>query len=151
MLKKLDRPAMLTLTDDRGDNHFAVVSGLDETGVRLRFGDVETTYPVDDVAELWFGQYMLIWRPPMGTAGAIRPGTRSPAVSWLRDSLAALSGEEPVEGGPGDFFDADLEARLRQFQRQQRLQVDGLAGEQTQIIINSVLNQGTTPTLSGDS
>ena len=151
ILKKLDRPAVLTLTDDRGDNHYAVVSGIGDSGVRLRFGDVETTYPVDEVAELWFGQYMLIWRPPMGIAGAIRPGTRSPAVSWLRESLAALSGEESADGGAGDFFDADLEAKLRQFQRQQRLQVDGLAGEQTQIIINSVLNPDATPTLSGDS
>ena len=151
MLKMLNRPAMLTLTDDRGDNHYAVVSGLDDNNVRLRFGDVEATYPVDDVAELWLGQYMLMWRPPIGTAGAIRPGTRSPAVVWLRESLAAMDGEEPDNNEADDYFDADLEARLRQFQRQQRLQVDGLAGEQTQIIINSVLNPDATPTLSGDS
>ena len=94
---------------------------------------------------------MLIWRPSAGIAGAFRPGTRSPAVVWLRESLAQLNGEQMADGDTDDFFDADLEARLRQFQRQQRLQVDGLAGEQTQIIINSVLSPDATPTLSGDS
>ncbi len=151
MLRKLDRPAVLTLTDGRGDNHYAVLAGLDEAGVTLRFGDTEATYPVSEVTELWYGQYMLIWRPPAGDPSAIRPGTRSPAVVWLRESLAQLNGEQTANSDASDFFDADLEARLRQFQRQQRLQVDVLAGEQTQIIINSVLSPDATPTLSGAS
>ncbi len=151
MLKKLDRPAVLTLTDARGESHYAVLAGLDDSGVTLRFGDVETTYPINEVTELWYGQYLLIWRPPAGSPRAILPGTRSEAVVWLRESLARLSGETAASGDTDDFFDADLEVRVRQFQRQQRLQVDGLAGEQTQIIINSALSPGTTPTLSGDS
>ncbi|MEM9207985.1 MAG: AAA family ATPase [Pseudomonadota bacterium] len=151
MLKKLDRPAVLTLTDDQGDTHYAVLAGLNNDGVTLRFGDFEETYPADEVMEIWYGQYMLLWRPPAGSPGSIRPGTRSAAVVWLRESLARLNGDAETVGAGDDFFDPDLEDRLRQFQRQQRLQVDGLAGEQTQIVINSALSPDATPTLSGDS
>ena len=44
-------------------------------------------------------------------------------------------------------FDADLEQIVRQFQRDHRLSVDGLAGQQTQIVINSLLAGDGTPRL----
>ena len=47
-----------------------------------------------------------------------------------------------------DQFDADLERIVRTFQRDHRLDVDGLAGQQTQIIINSLLAIDGTPRLT---
>jgi len=80
---------------------------------------------------------------------ALRPGSRGPGVLWLRQSLARLDGDE-VAGAGSDFFDAALEQRLKEFQREHRLQVDGLAGQQTQILINSLLQGDGTPRLVSD-
>ena len=38
-----------------------------------------------------------------------------------------------------DLFDENLEARVRDYQIERRLNVDGLVGQQTQILINSDL------------
>jgi murein L,D-transpeptidase YcbB/YkuD len=41
------------------------------------------------------------------------------------------------------FFDAELEARVRDYQINRRLGVDGTVGMQTQIVMNSDLNIGS--------
>jgi len=78
---------------------------------------------------------------------ALGPGLRGPEVTWLRDSLAAIDERYATEGTT-DLFDAELEDRVRRFQRDHRLDVDGLAGQQTQIIINSLLAIEGIPRLS---
>lgn len=150
VLRQLNRPAVLTLTDTAGNKHAAVLLSLSNDTVELAFGDDTQSWSVNEVSRFWFGQYLIVWRPPNGAPASIRPGTRSPSVAWLRRSLAELDGETATVANDSDYFDADLEARVRNFQRKNRLQVDGLAGEQTQIIINSMLAQDSTPRLSGD-
>jgi general secretion pathway protein A len=93
----------------------------------------------------------LIWRPVNGNSSALGPGSRSENVRWLRQSLAALSGGEISATDNSDLFDAELERRLKDFQRHHRLQVDGLAGQQTQILINSLLADDNTPRLADRS
>lgn len=145
MLEILDRPAVLTLTDAAGNQHQALLQAVNLGMAELSFGGEILEIPVNEVAGLWFGQYLLAWRPPVGNGNAIVPGSRGPGVLWLRRSLARLDGvEDPVDD---DYFDATLEARVRQFQRDHRLSVDGLAGEQTQIIINSQLSPDGSPRL----
>ena len=150
VLKQLDRPAVLTLTDSRGNTYQTVLIALADEVADLAFGDVTQSFSMDEISRLWFGQYLIIWRPPNGSPVSIRPGTRSPGVLWLRRSLAELGNETTAPSADADYFDNELEAQLRDFQRQHRLQVDGLAGEQTQIIINSALAEGEAPRLSGD-
>lgn len=150
VLRQLNRPAVLTLIAKSGQTYEAVLVSLSGNQGQLAFGEETHAYSLDEISELWFGQYMILWRPQNGVPTSIRPGMRSPSVSWLRDSLAQLEGQAAEEASDPDFFDAELEARVRSFQRQHRLEVDGLAGEQTQIIINSLLASGSAPTLSGD-
>lgn len=148
LLKQLDRPAVLTLVDSSGNSYEAVVTALDESDVEFTVNGVTKNYPLADVSELWFGRYLIVWQPPNGSAGAIGPGMRNINVLWLRESLAALGIEAVVSSEGGRYFDSALEEQLRIFQRQHRLQVDGLAGQRTQILINSMLAQDGTPRLS---
>ena len=150
VLRQLDRPAVLTLTDERGDTYQSALISLEGDVAKLAFGSEVRSYPIDEIDELWFGRYLIVWRPPNGSAASIRPGTRSSDVVWLRESLAQLGNEATAAADGADYFDGELEAQLRQFQRRHRLQVDGLAGEQTQIIINSLLAREDTPRLSSD-
>jgi general secretion pathway protein A len=148
VLRQLDRPAILTLIDSEGISYRTVLTALGDSTLTLAFGSVLNTYPIDDVSPLWFGRFLIVWLPPNGSSTAIAPGMRNINVTWLRDSLAALGVVSTTNEVDADFFDTGLEENLRDFQRQHRLMVDGIAGQQTQILINSLLAIDGTPQLS---
>ena len=147
-IRQLDRPVVLTLTDSQGQTHQPLLVSLDDDVAELSLGGTPMTFPVDEVSDLWFGQFLLIWRPPGGTPVAISPGMQSENVRWLRQSLAALDSNYQPQPADSDVFDDALQQQLIAFQRQHRLEADGLAGQKTQIIINSLLAVDGTPRLS---
>ncbi|MDX1403524.1 MAG: AAA family ATPase [Woeseiaceae bacterium] len=147
-IRQLDRPVVLTLTDSSGATHQPVLVGLGDDDVELLIGGERMRFPLADVSQLWFGQFMLVWRPPGGRSVAIRPGTQGDNVRWLRQSLAAIDSDYRPQDPDSDYFDAGLQEQLKTFQRQNRLEADGLAGQKTQIIINSMLAVDDTPRLS---
>ncbi|MCG8487669.1 MAG: peptidoglycan-binding protein, partial [Chromatiales bacterium] len=49
-----------------------------------------------------------------------------------------------------DRFDAALESRLEAFQRQNGLEADGVAGQQTQVYLNNLQLPAGTPTLAAN-
>ena len=73
---------------------------------------------------------------------SVRPGSR---FARKKRRLVARKRAEPLDSG---IYDAALEQRVIEFQRDHRLDVDGLAGQQTQIIINSLLGSEDTPRLT---
>ncbi|MBT8066460.1 MAG: AAA family ATPase [Gammaproteobacteria bacterium] len=147
-LRQMDRPTMLTLVDETGASHQVVLTAIHDGAADLSIGGVLVTHPVEAITNAWFGQYMLLWRPPGGSAVSLGPDSRGADVLWLRESLAAID-EEFATGNPNsDLYDAELEQTVRAFQRAHRLDVDGLAGQQTQIVINSLLTVDGTPRLS---
>lgn len=149
MLRQLDRPVVLSLTDDDGDRRDMTLVSLDEEYAGLAAGDgTIATVRADDLSGYWFGQFALIWRPISGDERAIAPGTRNPKVRWLRQSLASLDDRYRPAPADADFFDEELKQQLIAFQRMNRLEADGLAGQQTQIIINSQLAADDRPRLS---
>jgi general secretion pathway protein A len=147
-IRQLDRPVVLTLTDSQGKTHQPVLVSLHDEIAELLIAGEQVAFPVDEVSNLWFGQFMLIWRPPGGKPVAISPGMQNANVRWLRQSLAALDSNYRPQDAESDFFDEGLRQQLMSFQRQHRLEADGLAGQKTQIIINSLLALDGTPRLS---
>ncbi len=147
-LRQFDRPAILTLTDNRGETHRAVLTALRGDRAELSIAGVDVSHPVNAVSDLWFGDYLLIWKPANGAAVALGPGVQNGNVVWLRQSLAAIDPRYRSEPVDSDVYDAGLEEQVRAFQRDHRLLVDGLAGRQTQIIINSLLTPDDVPRLT---
>ena len=147
-MRQFDRPAILTLVDRDGQTHRVVLTALEGQTVELSIGGVDVSHPIDQVSDMWFGQYMLLWRPPNGTAVALGPGSRGPNVVWLRQSLNSIDARYATRTPDSDVFDDELQQQVRAFQRDQRLDVDGLAGQQTQIIINKLLAPENTPRLT---
>ncbi len=147
-LRQYDRPAILTLTDSNGDNHQVVLATIEGERARLSIGGVDVEHPIAEISDLWFGQFLLLWRPANGSSTALGPGARHPNVAWLRQSLASIDGRYRAEPLSSRRYDAALEARVREFQRDHRLQIDGLAGHQTQIIINSLTAADSMPRLT---
>jgi len=147
-LRQLDRPAILKLTDSRGKEHHVVLKALQGDKAQLSIAGVSVTHRFMDVTDLWFGDYILLWRPPNGDSLALGRGSRGDNVVWLRESLAAIDERYRAEPLDSSVYDAELEQRVIDFQRDHRLYVDGLAGQQTQIIINSLLGSEDTPRLA---
>ncbi len=147
-LRQLDRPAILTLTDGQGDSHRVVLTAIHGNRAEVSIAGVTVSHGLDAVSELWFGQYLLIWKPANGVSVALVPGTQDPNVTWLRQSLAAIDERYRTEPLDSDIYDRRLGDRVREFQREHRLIVDGLAGRQTQIIINSLLAMEDVPRLT---
>ena len=145
-LRQLNRPAVLSVIDHSGDAHEIVLTAINGDSAELSIGGVVVTHPVQEITDVWFGQFMLLWRPPGGTAVSLLPGFRGAEVLWLRTSLADI--DERYESEANDEYDSALKEIVRQFQRDHRLDVDGLAGQQTQIIVNSLLGPDGSPRLT---
>ncbi|MBT8085570.1 MAG: AAA family ATPase [Woeseia sp.] len=148
VLKRLNHPAILTLIDEDGDNHYPVVTTINGDNADLLINGTRVTLPIAEVEKLWFGQHLLLWQPPNGLLSTLQPGTQGENVAWLRSSLATLDESYATKSDAPDVFDADLERALKEFQRRNRLQVDGVAGPMTLILINSLLADENTPLLS---
>jgi len=147
-LRQFDRPAVLSLVDSKGAVHSVVLTAIEGETVELSIGSVTVTHPIDDVTDMWFGQYILLWRPPTASTEALGPGSSGPDVVWLRQSLAAIDERYLSAAANSDVFDEDLQQQVRAFQRDHRLGVDGIAGRQTQIIINTLLAPDNAPRLT---
>jgi general secretion pathway protein A len=147
-LRQFNRPAILTLTDSSGKNHHVVLKALYGDRAELSIAGVRVTHPFLNVTDIWFGNYILVWKPPNGESFALGRGSRGENVVWLRESLAAIDERYRAEPLDSSIYDAQLEQRVIEFQRDHRLDVDGLVGQQTQIIINTLLGSEDTPRLT---
>ena len=147
-LQQYDRPAILTLVDRAGNTHEVVLTAIDGDQVELSIGGVSVDHRSAEVSALWFGEFLLLWRPPNGVSTSLGPGSRGPNVLWLRESLAAIDSRYQTQATASDVYDTDLQQQVRTFQRDHRLDVDGLAGRQTQIIINTLLMPDSVPRLT---
>jgi general secretion pathway protein A len=146
-LRALNRPAILTLTDDVGRSHQVLLTGLDDEHARIDLGGEQREVSISAMSRYWFGDFLLLWRPPLAVVKALTPGMRGEDVRWLRDSLRAAQGLPAAPPG-SDVYDDELVQLVQEFQRQHRLAVDGVAGVQTQIALDTALNATGSPTIA---
>ena len=147
-LKQLNRPAILSVIDTQGTTHNVVLTAIHGDSAELSIGGVPVTHLVSTILEFWYGEYTLLWQPPNGSTVSLLPGSRGPEVIWLRQSLDNI--DERYTTIANDFYDNKLATVVRQFQRDYRLHVDGLAGQQTQIIVTTLLGPNGSPRLTRD-
>jgi general secretion pathway protein A len=145
-LRTLNRPAILTLLDDEGNAHQVVVSGLINDTARLNLPDETKIVTLPSLSRLWSGDYLVMWRPQLSANKALIPGTRGDGVRWLRQQLQTARGESSTAAA-SDYYGEDLVKMVEEFQRQNRLNVDGIAGVQTQIVLDSLANNAGSPQL----
>jgi general secretion pathway protein A len=141
-----NRPAVLNVVDSRGNAHQLVLAGLDDEHAQVDLGGAQREIGIGDLSSSWFGDYVLLWRPGVGGSQPLALGSRSARVKWLRDSLRRVNGL-PREEPASDRFDPSLVSLVEEFQRRNRLVVDGIAGVQTQVALDAALNDATTPFL----
>lgn len=145
-LRTLNRPAILTLIDDAGNAHQVVIAGLDADAATVRFPDATQDISIASLSQLWYGDYLILWRPQVAAPRALSAGMQGAGVRWLRTTLNTVHGQAG-DGNSSDYYDEDLVRMVEEFQRQHRLNVDGIAGVQTQIVLDTLNNSAGAPLL----
>jgi len=145
-VRALNRPAILTLTDDHGQRHRVVLSALDDKIATLNLGEHNERVSLDEISRDWFGEFTVVWKPKTAHTRPLTVGMRGDEVRWLRRSLNALQGaaSDPEHG---DVYDEELAIAVQNFQREHRLNVDGVAGVQTQVVLDTALAEPGSPLL----
>jgi len=149
-VRALNRPAILTLTDDKGQRHRVVLSGLDDQFATLDLGERSVRVPLEELSRDWFGEFTVVWKPKTTHPRPLTRGMRGDEVRWLRRSLGALYGAA-ADPEHGDLYDEDLAIAVQNFQREHRLNVDGIAGVQTQVVLDTALAEPGSPLLTHET
>jgi len=139
-LLHLNRPALLKLYDNAGQEYFAAVTAITGEDAALTEGSVQRSIPVKDVETRWAGDYTLLWKPPSDYRQSIRTGYNGPVVQWLDKQLSMI--HDRALSGEGNFQYTDgLTAEIKKFQVAEGLEPDGIVGARTIIHINTLNDQ----------
>lgn len=132
-LLHLDRPAVLELTDQQGRPSAGLLVAATKNTAVLRINGRDTTLTTAQLDKLWSGAAILLWRPPPGYNQLIRPDSQGPAAEWLAERIAQLTGKS-LAGN-------DLAQAVQEYQRNEGLLADGIAGPETLIHLNTSTGQ----------
>ena len=141
-LKRLNRPAVLKLVSMQGNPFYAALTMIDDSTEQLQVevGDVKVSLSEAQLKEIWTGEYTVFWRRPSGYRNTIYPGDKNDAVIWLTRNLANLTGDSSLTANT-QVYTVALENRIRKFQSDCGLFVDGLIGKETLIKINTMIDK----------
>jgi general secretion pathway protein A len=145
-LRTLNRPAILTLIDDANNAHQIVISALGAGDAQVSLAQAKHQVSIASISRLWYGDYLVLWRPQVTSSRALAAGMQGDGVRWLRSTLNLVHGR-PADENVSDYYDEELARTVEDFQRQHRLNVDGIAGVQTQIVLDTLSNPAGAPLL----
>ncbi|HEX2584473.1 MAG TPA: AAA family ATPase [Steroidobacteraceae bacterium] len=157
-LVALNRPAILQLNDDHGVAHQVVLSRVLDHDATITIGNDRYDVSIASLARYWNGDYLVIWKPQVTGQRTLNMGMRSNDVAWLRSTLLATKNDQsassssaetkPESGRARNLFDENLLQQVIEFQRSHHLEADGVAGVQTQVALDAMLNVNHGPVLS---
>jgi general secretion pathway protein A len=149
MLRRLNRPAVLKLQDDKGKEYYGTLTAMNAETALVHVGSEKRKVPVSEIEKYWFGDFTMVWRVPAEYRGAIKPGDRGPAVHWLAAQFAAREGSEPARR-PTQVYDAGLLKQVKRFQVTEGIKPDGIVGPLTIIRLNASSKDGSPSLSVGD-
>lgn len=137
-LQALQYPALISLTDETGGLYYATLVSLGPDKASLLIGNQSWQVDRQWLSDAWGGSYTLLWRMPKGGVPLIGSNASAAQAQWLDNALnrAMQQPDRKVSR-----FDAALKSKLQQFQREQGLTPDGIAGSNTLLRLNAVAGE----------
>ena len=145
-LRQINRPAVLLMHDNQGQEFHATLTRLDDQSATFSIGAESRTVAIEALAEQWSGYYTLLWRMPPVSRQKIRLGDSGSDVEWVSKQLAQLHGKS-AEATQNAVFDESMIRKVKQFQLAQGITPSGIVGSQTIMRLSSVADM-TAPKLS---
>ncbi|MDO3386476.1 AAA family ATPase [Gilvimarinus sp. SDUM040013] len=150
-LAELNRPALLSvITPDKFHAYVLVVGLTSSQALVIDRDGTQHSVALAELGALWRGQTIYLWRRPPGyqKGASVGLGDSGPLVHWLSNAFARI--DEQQRPLTDDRFNSALAARLKIFQRNSGLTVDGILGQQTILRLNERLGIDTTLMVEGD-
>jgi general secretion pathway protein A len=146
-LRQFARPVILMLGDSSAGSQQAVLVGAGADAVELQLGARRVRVSIAELTASWFGDCVLLWRPPTPPVAELRAGMRGPAVRALRTQLLQAAGQPAPSAAGSTVYDVTLTHLVEDFQRAHHLDVDGVANMETQLILDGVVAAPGSPIL----
>ena len=139
-LREVNRPAVIELVTNDGNQHHLVVTKLKDDIATVAIAGETYEFPVTEINKYWLGQFLLLWEPPLLPIPVLKVGLSNNAIVWIRKHLDIIEGVSNESHSPR--FDYALRKRIIAFQRQQQLDADGIVGEQTMLVMQALSKLG---------
>ncbi|OEE70897.1 general secretion pathway protein GspA [Enterovibrio norvegicus FF-33] len=135
-LLTIDRPAVLAMNGPEGSTWFAVLFSKGNKQYELLAGDRRVLVSEAFLKQMWNGEALILWRPPLGNPSAITSSQRGERVRWLEQRLNLVLGStDPIS----NQFGLAQRSKVREFQRSNDLDADGIPGPLTFMVLDRVL------------
>ncbi len=145
-LLRLDRPAVLTLFNEQGDEIYLALRRIEGDHAEVSHNGERFWVSLEEIDRHWLGEYSLLWRLPPYKSNIIQPGQESEEV-WLRRRFDELA-KSQFTGPLPQLSDESLKLTIQRFQKQVGLVPDGIAGSMTIIHLHNILGSDC-PSLLG--
>lgn len=132
-----DRPAVLTITTPAKHTAYVTLIGIRHNDAWVHINGKLKRMALDELGSMWTGDFVFVWRRPEGFKEVVGLGSRGPIVTWIAEQFAQLDQQSaPLTR---EHFNAQLQKRVKIFQRAQNLEDDGFVGMQTLLKLNEAL------------
>ena len=142
-LININLPAQLEFMLSDGELRYATLLKARGDEWVLAAGTVSAPFRQDALLPLWTGRAVVLWQPGPGRLSVVRPGNREPAVLWIRQQLHL-----PADSDEASMYDAELVARVVEFQKARGLKADGVVGLQTLMALQAAAPASGIPQLN---
>jgi len=142
----MNRPVILEFLVAGKQKRYVVLTGLRNRQNVAKFYD-QAEFAVAEITRFWTGNYWLLWKSPRSDMKGIYPSYRSENVLWLRQQLNLANNTQEVSENP-EFFDPHLKKQVMDFQRQNHLFADGIAGARTILYLDNLTGSTDSPHLN---
>ena len=99
-----NRPAVLEIINASGKRKQIVVLALQGNQASINVGGKVVTTSTEAVDPYWYGNYLLLWKPPPAGSNVLREGLIAKDVGWLRDQLDRIEGKPVSADGKKNYL-----------------------------------------------
>lgn len=138
-LARFDRPLILLFGKAPHETH-AILQGVGKQHVRLDLAGQRYELARASVAQLWNGDFTVLWRVPPDLPARFDHGVGGPGVAWVLDRLKTFDGGSGA--APNATFDAAMQARIENLQRSYGIRADGIIGPETLFALSALDDAG---------
>ena len=143
---KLNYPVVARLTEPNGPELYAVVLHVADGQADLLLGSEKWQVSQEWLSKAWGQDYTVLWQLPESSNKIISKRSGPADVLWLETVVSQALHQPPRN--KLSRFDNQLATKVRQFQKQEGLTEDGVAGEQTLLRL-VVRSREAIPRLNG--
>ncbi len=141
-MRRFNRPAVIELVTEEAKQYLVVVTRLQNNVATLALSGQTFEFPIEAINEYWLGQFLVLWQPPTLPVPVLQVGISNESVIWIRKLLDEIEGLRGEPHTLSPLFDYALRRRVIAFQRQQKLDPDGIVGERTLLALQALAGRG---------